>query len=289
VTYCQPGSAGTPGQGGTGAANCNISPGHGAGGGGGGGSGYEGGGGGGDYSAGGGGSSYPRSAFTAGGVTVTPLADSNGNTSNGQVVITYTVTATTTTLSSAGPNPSTYGQAVTFTATVSPTDGGGSVAFDDDGGPITGCASQPLTQQSGTTYTATCTTSTLPGGANDITAVYSGDPTYATSPSNVIDQVVRAARTSLRTEGTLRADGDIVVSARLTSDGTPASGQTITFTAGPGITACTAITNNNSVATCTASPEGGTAIALSQGFFTATYTATDDYTASTATGIVNGH
>ena len=48
---------------------------------------------------------------------------------------------TTTTLSSApSANPSPYGQSVTFTATVSPTHGGGLVSFRDDGLPVSNCS-----------------------------------------------------------------------------------------------------------------------------------------------------
>ncbi len=75
---------------------------------------------------------------------------------------------------------SNLGQPVTFTATFTPTDGGGSVAFYADGSttPISGCGVQSLTQVTGTTYHATCTTSSLPLGTHAISATYSGDSTY---------------------------------------------------------------------------------------------------------------
>jgi hypothetical protein len=47
--------------------------------------------------------------------------------------------------------------------------------------PITGCGTQALTHVSGSTYRATCSTSTLPVGPHSITATYSGDPSYTTS------------------------------------------------------------------------------------------------------------
>ena len=46
---------------------------------------------------------------------------------------------TTTTLGASSLNPSSYGQSVTFTATVSPTDGGGSVSFSSNGVTIANC------------------------------------------------------------------------------------------------------------------------------------------------------
>ena len=84
--------------------------------------------------------------------------------------------ATTTSLS-ASPDPSVYGQVVTVTATVTPTDGGGTVAFYADGSAtaISGCGAQQLTPASRSTYTATCATSSLPAGSHAISASYSGD------------------------------------------------------------------------------------------------------------------
>jgi hypothetical protein len=76
-------------------------------------------------------------------------------------------------------NPSIAGQTVTFTATVSPNDGGGTVGFFADGSvtPISGCATQPLTLV-GSSYQATCSTSGLAVGTHPIAAQYSGDTSY---------------------------------------------------------------------------------------------------------------
>jgi hypothetical protein len=77
-------------------------------------------------------------------------------------------------------DPSTLNQPVTFTATFTPTDGGGTVAFYADGSatPIPGCGAQALTQVTGTTYRSTCTTSSLPLGTHAISAASSGDSAY---------------------------------------------------------------------------------------------------------------
>jgi len=90
--------------------------------------------------------------------------------------------ASTTTALSSSQDPSLYGQSVTFTAAVSPSDGGGSVAFYVDGSttPVTGCGAVNLSLVSAT-YQATCTTSSLAPGTNSISATYSGDSTYLTS------------------------------------------------------------------------------------------------------------
>jgi uncharacterized repeat protein (TIGR01451 family) len=104
---------------------------------------------------------------------------STGTLAGGQTV---NPAATTTSLSSSA-SPSIYGQPVSFTATVTPTDGGGTVAFYADGStaPISGCATQSLTQASASTYTATCTTSSLAAGSHAISAAYSGDSAYPAS------------------------------------------------------------------------------------------------------------
>ncbi len=95
---------------------------------------------------------------------------------------------TRTTLTSSA-NPSTAGEAVTFTAVVTPAPPG-----DDDG--------RVVTFKDGTTVlgtgalsngTATFTISTLPTGANPIKAMYPGDWGRAGSTSNTVKQVVEAA------------------------------------------------------------------------------------------------
>ena len=84
-------------------------------------------------------------------------------------------------------NPSATGQAVTFTATISPGDGGGTVAFFADGSntAISGCAVQSLSLVSRSTYQATCATSSLPTGSHPISATYSGDTDFLTSSGSL--------------------------------------------------------------------------------------------------------
>ncbi|MGO8983069.1 MAG: Ig-like domain repeat protein [Streptosporangiaceae bacterium] len=272
------GASGTPGSSLTGGAGrtatflCDL-------GGGGGGGGFYGGGGGGNGTvligggAGGGGSAYLPTGPVSG-VTVTGISDSNTWLGNGQVKISFTQVATTTGLVSS-VNPSNDGQSVTFTATVSPTDGGGSVNFG-----IGGCTAQPLTQLSGSTYTATCITSSLPPGTNPITAVYSGDNSYAGSTSNTVNQVVKAETTTT-----------------LTSSQNPSyPGESVTFTAtvSPtdgggsvnfGITGCTAqplilVSGSTYQATCTTSslPVGSNVITASYSGDTAYSPSSDSIT-----------
>jgi hypothetical protein len=89
--------------------------------------------------------------------------------------------ATSVTLS-ATPNPVVSGQPVTITAAVAPTDGAGSVAFYADGSstPMSNCATQALTRV-GSSYQATCSTTSLAVGGHTLSAAYSGDASYAGS------------------------------------------------------------------------------------------------------------
>ncbi|MCA1839137.1 MAG: Ig-like domain-containing protein, partial [Actinobacteria bacterium] len=88
----------------------------------------------------------------------------------------------TTILSST--SSSTYGQTVTFTAIVNPTDGGGTAVFSSDGSPISGCGNKGLQLVSGS-YQATCITSSLTAGNHAISATYSGDPRYGSSNASL--------------------------------------------------------------------------------------------------------
>lgn len=79
----------------------------------------------------------------------------------------------TTTDLTAAPNPTAHGEQATFTATISGSGGGGSVAFTDGGGSI-GCDSQPL-HAAGSAHQASCSTAALTVGSHPLTATYTGD------------------------------------------------------------------------------------------------------------------
>ena len=110
--------------------------------------------------------------------------------------------ATTTTLTSS-LNPSTSGQSVTFTATVTasysydvPT---GTVSFYD-GSTLLG--SGTLSTANGVT-TATVTTASLAVGTHSITATYSGDSNDLPSTSAALSQTVNATATASLSATTL--------------------------------------------------------------------------------------
>jgi beta-mannanase len=84
--------------------------------------------------------------------------------------------ATTTSVSASDTSPP-LGKVVTITAAVAGSDRGGSVSFVDNGSPISGCGDVQVINAS------SCETSSLPEGANDITADYLGDAACAPSES----------------------------------------------------------------------------------------------------------
>jgi hypothetical protein len=111
----------------------------------------------------------------------------------------------------------TFGDPVTFTATIAPvspataTPSIGTVSFNADGVPIDTCGAKALTGG-----VATCATTSDPAGTAQITAVFSGDTNFTASTSPAIAQVVAKAATS----------------TALASNHNPSrSGQAVTFTA----------------------------------------------------------
>ena len=99
------------------------------------------------------------------------------------VLMTVNKAATSTTVSTSG-SPSTYGQNVTFTASL-PADATGIVTFKD-GATILGSGTL-------TGGTATLTTSSLTGGSHGIIATYGGDSNYNGSSSSSLSQAVNKA------------------------------------------------------------------------------------------------
>jgi hypothetical protein len=130
----------------------------------------------------------PFAVAVAGSHTVTfHSTDVAGNVestkSAGFKVLAKSATAVTST-----PNPSTYGQAVTFTASVTPATATGTVTFMDGAATLgtVGIAAGK----------AHITTSALTAGAHSITAVYSGDANFGGSTSSPRSQTVKKAPTS---------------------------------------------------------------------------------------------
>jgi hypothetical protein len=107
------------------------------------------------------------------------------------VLINATLTATATALTSSA-NPSTFGQAVTFTAVVTARPGFGKGTPTGTVSFLNGAASIGKSTLNGGGV-ATLTTSTLPVGTDNITATYSGDTNFDPSTSAGLQQVVQGS------------------------------------------------------------------------------------------------
>jgi hypothetical protein len=92
--------------------------------------------------------------------------------------------ATTTSLS-ASVNPVGIGQAVTYTARVSPAPNSGSVVFNQGGAPIASCTSQPVHAGQ-----ATCTVTYWAAGRHSVQASYSGASGWKSSTSAPLAEAV---------------------------------------------------------------------------------------------------
>jgi hypothetical protein len=164
------------------------------------------------------------------GGTHTIEADYSGDTNDAASSWTISQTvkkASSAIIVSSSPNPSVYGQPVTFTATVTPSTATGTVTFKD--------GKSTLGTGSITGGTATFTTSIpLKVGSQSITAVYGGDTNYAKSTSSAITQAVDQASTTTSVTSSLNpsAYGKPVILTATISVTAPATGTptgTVTF------------------------------------------------------------
>jgi YVTN family beta-propeller protein len=142
-------------------------------------------------------------------------------------------------------DPSTFGQKVTFTATIAPADGG-TTTFSS--GFTVLCGAVSVTHAGGRTYKARCATTALPAGFATITAAYSGDTRYAAS-DGTLTQTVARARTAL-TARFRTAHQELILLATLTASGRRLSGQPVSFSTG-NTQLCTPDSSTRGVATCT--------------------------------------
>src|ERR1700733_6641221 len=150
---------------------------------------------------------------------------------------------TTTNLVSS-QNPANVGQAVTFTASVTPQSSGtvtGNVVFYSGG---TELGEVPLSGG-----TASLTTTTLAGGTHSITATYTGTTDYASSTSSVLSEVVDSGSGTCTT-----VPG---APTGLAGSNTTSSGTTLNWTAPTGLAANCSVTgytiyeNGTSIGTST--------------------------------------
>jgi len=141
-------------------------------------------------------------------ITAAYSGDTNNATSTSNTVAQQVNKAASSTTLISATNPSTSGQSVTFTATVTGQSPAGTATFKD--GVTVICSAVTLTSGS-----AGCTTSTLTGGSHSITAAYSGDANNATSTSNTVTQQVK----------------DVSTTSLISATNPSTFGQSVTFTA----------------------------------------------------------
>ena len=124
-------------------------------------------------------------------------------------LVTYKAgTVTTTTLASSG-SPSTYGNPVTFTATVTPNTAAGTVDFFD-GATLLG--SSTLTGTGSKTAAYTTTASELAAGTHaSITALYRGSATHTADASSALAQTVNPL--TIQLTGSKVYDGTTIIAA----------------------------------------------------------------------------
>jgi hypothetical protein len=198
-------------------------------------------------------------------ITATYGGDSNylGSTSSAvNQVVNKIGTATAVNLS---PSTSTFSQVVTFLARIAPANGGnatGTVMFYNGASPI---GTATVGSNVASLSTSTLPTGVLPAGTDAITAVYSGDTTYAGSTSPAVNETVSRVTTKTTvvpgqpqiTYGQ-SAQIDGVINPNLNgfaSTGDAVTG-TLTFYNGSNVIDTTTVNNNGGVFTTTALPAG---------------------------------
>jgi YVTN family beta-propeller protein len=184
------------------------------------------------------------------GVAVDPTSHTayvaNGGASTVSVItVTRPAPVKTVTKVTSSRNPGSFGQSVTFTATVAPADGG-TVTFSRGSKAL--CSAVSLAHVSGSTYHAHCATKTLPVGGTAITGVYHGDAGYAASTGKLTETVAKAP-TALTEHITSGPHSRFTLAAKLTASGSPLGGQTVAFSTGTKHL-CSAHTNSLGAAGC---------------------------------------
>lgn len=162
-------------------------------------------------------------------LTSYPGDATHSSSQSSTVALTGNPLTVTTTALGASPNPSTFGQSVTFTATVSPAPTGaplGSVNFFSG----TTLLGSGTVNSSGV---ATFSSSALSAGVNSITAVYSGNAGFAGSTSAALFEVVHPTTTTTTTlaasAATVTAGTSVTLTATVKNGNTPVTSGTITF------------------------------------------------------------
>jgi hypothetical protein len=222
---------------------------------------------------------FTTSTLTAGAhsITATYAGDSSYLTSTSKPLSQTISKNSTTTALSSNANPSAYGQAVTFTATV--TSAGpvatGTITFKNGTAPL-GTAS--LNSQGA----ATLTTLTLGAGVYPITAAYNGDNASSTSTSATVNQSVNAAATATQIFSSVNpaAVGESVTFTAIVRSATTFATGSVTFTVGSTTLGSATLMNGLAKLAVTTLPAGADVI-------TATYSASANVAGSSASMVQN--
>ncbi len=193
------------------------------------------------------------------GITAVYAGDSTFTTSTSKAILQVVNKCATTTVVVSSGTPSYVGQSVTFTATVSSSQGAppdGEMVTFRDGATVLG---------TGTTSggAASFSISSLSVAAHGITAVYAGDSTLAASTSKAISQVVTKDATSTVVSSSINpsAYGQAVTfTAVATPMGSYAIAGTVTFKSGGTVLGTGSTTNGSASYTTSALTAGAASI-----------------------------
>jgi hypothetical protein len=226
-------------------------------------------------------------------------ADSNYSASSSAQSNNFTINpATSTTAVTSGSDPSTFGQSVTFTATISGESGqirGGSIRGgstrsgakpQDISGTVawsanTGCGTTAVS--SGNPGVATCTTSSLAAGSAAVVASYSGDGDHSASSGTFnqsVNQASQAITFTINPPASAAYNASFTVAANGGASGNPViftsagacsnSGATYTMTSGSGT--CSVIANQAGNSNYAAAPTVSQSVGASKASQTITFT-----------------
>jgi hypothetical protein len=207
-------------------------------------------------------------------ITVTYSGDAN-NASSTSSILTQVVKASTSVSLISSVNPSTAGQNVTLTTTISTASGTptGTVDFFDG---VTNIGSGAVSGN-----VSTFSISSLSAGSHNITATYNGDGNYVASTSSVVTQVVNKLSTTTNVTSSLNpsiSGQSVIFTATIsTTTGTP-TGSVDFFDGGTNIGSGTL---SGSTATLSTS-----ALAVGSHNITATYNGNTNYTSSTSSVLI---
>jgi hypothetical protein len=207
-------------------------------------------------------------------LTASYVGDAEFEASQSATVSEQVGTIPTTATLASSPNPSSYGQPVTLSASVAPQSpyGGtptGSVTFYDGSSSLGGA-----TLSGGT---AQLTVSSLGVGSHSISVKYAGDGTFSPSTSATVIQTVGKAATTVVAQPT---NLTWQLSATLSTAWGPVAGAKLVFSAGSTVICSAALTNANGTATCNGSSDSLEIVVA--GGYSVSFAGSADYLPSSA-------